>query len=255
MWHAWYLLQPVLRVTRPSLSQVSSKTPGARWTPVTRRATRKRPPRPARHGVTGRPDSAPGRDDPCAGRTRARLAELEFRALLSEFHRDIDAYLGTRRGPRDLAGLIEFNRTHPREQTCFVGQELFEQALAVPPTTDPKYRAMRTELTDLSRRSLDETPAAHRLDAIAAPTNPPAWTTDCARGDSDVIASSTPAAVAGYPSLSVPAGSVGERPVGLLLTAGDREDAGLLSLGATVERRLQAWRTPRYLPSVGAAVR
>ncbi|WP_369382584.1 amidase [Streptomyces sp. cg36] len=184
-----------------------------------------------------------------------RLAELEFPALLSEFHRDIDAYLGTRSGPRDLAGLIAFNRTHARERTCFAGQELFEQALAAPPTTDPKYRVMRAELKDLSRRSIDETLAAHRLDAIAAPTNPPAWTTDCARGDNDVIPSSTPAAVAGYPTLSVPAGSVGELPVGLLLMAGDRADARLLSLGGAVEQHLRAWRAPRYLPSAGRAAR
>lgn len=181
---------------------------------------------------------------------QARLAELEFPALLSEFHRDIDTYLGTRRGPKDLAGLIEFNRTHPEEQSCFAGQELFEQALAAPPTTDPEYRAMRAELKDLSRRSIDETMAAHDLDAIASPTNPPAWTTDCARGDNDVIPSSTPAAVAGYPSLSVPAGSVKELPVGLLLMAGDRQDTELLSLGAAVEHRLKAWRAPRYLPTL-----
>lgn len=180
-----------------------------------------------------------------------RLATLEFPALLSEFHRDIDAYLATRDGPRNLAGLIDFTRTHPAERTCFAGQELFERALVAPPTTDPEYRAMRAELKDLSRRSLDETMSAHRLDAIAAPTNPPAWTTDCARGDNDVIPSSTPAAVAGYPSLSVPAGFVGELPVGLLLMAGGHQDAELLSLGAAVEHRLNAWRAPRYLPSVG----
>ncbi|GLX16522.1 amidase [Streptomyces lavendulae] len=180
-----------------------------------------------------------------------RLAELEFPALLSEFHRDVDAYLASRGGPRDLAGLIAFNRAHPAERTCFAGQELFEQALAAPPTTDPGYRAMRAELKDLSRRSIDETMAAHSLDAIASPANPPAWTTDCARGDNDVIPSSTPAAVAGYPSLSVPAGFVGELPVGLLLMAGDRQDAGLLSLGAAVERRLDARRAPRYLPTAG----
>ncbi|NED05603.1 amidase, partial [Streptomyces sp. SID6648] len=91
---------------------------------------------------------------------------LEFPALLSEFHRDIDAYLATREGPRNLAGLIEFNRTHPQEQSCFAGQELFEQALAAPPTTDPEYRAMRAELTDLSRRSIDEVMTEHGLDAI-----------------------------------------------------------------------------------------
>ncbi|GGR89327.1 amidase [Streptomyces aureoverticillatus] len=182
-----------------------------------------------------------------------RLAELEFPALLSEFHRDIDAYLGTREGPRNLAELIEFNRAHPEERTCFAGQELFERALAAPPTTDPEYRAMRAELKDLSRRSLDETMAAHRLDAIAAPTNPPAWTTDCARGDNDVIPSSTPAAVSGYPSLSVPAGTVNELPVGLLLMAGNHQDGKLLSLGAAVEHRLKAWRAPRYLPTVGSS--
>ncbi|MFI0816185.1 amidase family protein [Streptomyces sp. NPDC021098] len=179
-----------------------------------------------------------------------RLAELEFPALLSEFHRDIDAYLATREGPGNLAGLVEFNRNHPAERTCFAGQELFERALAAPSTSDPAYRAMRAELRDLSRRSIDETMAAHKLDAIASPTNPPAWTTDCARGDNDVIPSSTPAAVAGYPSLSVPAGSVGELPVGVLLMAGDHQDGTLLSLGASVERRLHAWRAPRYLPSV-----
>lgn len=186
---------------------------------------------------------------------QARLAELEFPALLSEFHRDIDAYLATRQGPRDLAGLIEFNRATPAERTCFAGQELFEMALAAPPTTDPGYRAMRAELEDLSRRSIDETMAAHDLDAIASPANPPAWTTDCVRGDNDVIPSSTPAAVAGYPSLSVPAGFVGELPVGILLMAGDRQDARLLSLGAAVEQRLGAWRAPRYLPTTpsGAA--
>ncbi|MET3985682.1 amidase family protein [Streptomyces sp. PvR034] len=180
-----------------------------------------------------------------------RLAALEFPALLSEFHRDIDAYLATRNGPHDLAQLIAFNRANPAEQSCFPGQELFEQALSAPPTTDPGYLAGRAELRDLSRRSIDETMAAHHLDAIAAPTNPPAWTTDCARGDNDVIPSSTPAAVAGYPSLSVPAGSVGELPVGVLLMAGAHQDASLLSLGAAVERQLHAWRAPRYLPTTG----
>ncbi|MBZ4324111.1 amidase family protein [Streptomyces huiliensis] len=181
-----------------------------------------------------------------------RLAELEYPALLSEFHRDIDAYLATRDGPRDLAALNEFTRTHPAERTCFTGRELFERALVAPAAGSPEHRAVRAELKDLARRSLDETLAAHRLDALAAPANPPAWTTDCARGDNDVIPSSTPAAVAGYPSLAVPAGFVGELPVGLLLMAGDRQDARLLSLGAAVEQRLPARRAPRFLPTTGS---
>ncbi|MEU0575391.1 amidase family protein [Dermacoccus nishinomiyaensis] len=179
-----------------------------------------------------------------------RLAELEFPALLSEFHRDITTYLATRQGPRDLTELIEFTRTHPAENVCFTGQELFEQALAAPPTTTEHHQAIRAELKDLSQRSIDETMAAHDLHAIAAPANPPAWTTDCVRGDNDVIPSSTPAAVAGYPSLSMPAGFIGQLPVGLLLMAGDHQDAALLSLGAAVEQQLNAWRPPRYTPTV-----
>lgn len=182
---------------------------------------------------------------------RKRIAELEFPTLLSEFHRDIDAYLATRAdAPQDLAALIEFNRTHPEEQSCFKGQELFEAALQAPPTTDPQYRADRAELTDLARRSIDETMAAHELDAVAAPANPPAWKTDCARGDNDVIPSSTPAAVAGYPSTAVPAGFVGELPVGVLLMSGGGRDGELLSLAAATERALDARRPPHYLPTL-----
>nr|WP_246257347.1 amidase [Amycolatopsis anabasis] len=181
-----------------------------------------------------------------------RLGELEFPALLTEFHRDIDQYLSTRTGvPRDLAALIEYNRDDPLERTCFAGQELFEQALTAPGPDDPGYRAMRAELTDLAERSLDETLAGHRLDAIISPTNPPAWKTNCATGDNDVIPSSTPAAVAGYPDVTVPAGFVGELPVGVSFMAGRWADAKVLALAGAYERASHARRAPRYLETVG----
>ncbi|MFD8501052.1 amidase [Amycolatopsis sp. NPDC059657] len=183
---------------------------------------------------------------------QARLAELEFPALLTEFHRDIDKYLAGRPGvPRDLAALIAYNRSDPLEQTCFAGQELFEQALVAPGPADPGYLAQRAELTDLAKRSIDEVVARYRLDAIAAPTNPPAWKTDCATGDNDVIPSSTPAAVAGYPAVTVPAGFVGPLPVGISFMAGQWADARVLSLGAAYERAANARRAPNYLPTIG----
>ncbi|RSM36154.1 amidase [Amycolatopsis balhimycina DSM 5908] len=181
---------------------------------------------------------------------QARLQELEFPALLTEFHRDIDAYLATRpAGPRNLAGLIAYNRADPLERTCFAGQELFEQALAAPPPSDPGYLAGRAELSDLARRSLDETLAAYRLDAIASPTNPPAWKTDCAVGDNDVIPSSTPAAVAGYPDVTVPAGFAGPLPVGISFMGARWSDARMLALAADFERVAPARVPPRYLPT------
>jgi amidase len=182
---------------------------------------------------------------------QARLQELEFPALLTEFHRDIDAYLATRPvGPRNLAELIAYNRADPLEQTCFAGQELFEQALAAPPPSDPGYLAGRAELSDLARRSLDETLAAHHLDAIASPTNPPAWKTDCAVGDNDVIPSSTPAAVAGYPDVTVPAGFAGPLPVGISFMGARWSDARMLALAADFERVSPARVPPRYLPTL-----
>ncbi|GAB3390498.1 amidase [Amycolatopsis echigonensis] len=178
-----------------------------------------------------------------------RLSELEFPALLTEFHRDIDAYLATRpTGPRNLADLIAYNRADPLERTCFAGQELFEQALAAPGPNDPTYLKNRAELTDLSRRSLDETLAKYDLDAIASPTNPPAWKTDCAVGDNDVIPSSTPAAVAGYPDVTVPAGSVGPLPVGISFMGGQWSDGKMLALAADYMRVAPVRVPPRYLP-------
>jgi amidase len=180
-----------------------------------------------------------------------RIGQLEYPALLTEFHRDIDRYLATRNGPRDLAELIEYNRDDPLEQTCFPGQELFEQALAAPPPTDPGYQAGRRELTDLAKRSIDETMARFHLDAIASPTNPPAWKTNCATGDVDIVPSSTPAAVAGYPSVSVPAGFVGPLPIGVLFMAGRWSDGRILSFAAAFEQATHARRAPGRIPTIG----
>jgi amidase len=177
-----------------------------------------------------------------------RLGELEFPALLTEFHRDIDAYLAKRpSGPRNLADLIAYNRADPLERTCFAGQELFEQALAAPGPDDPGYRAGRAELSDLARRSIDETLAKYQLDAIASPTNPPAWKTDCAKGDNDVIPSSTPAAVAGYPDVTVPAGFAGPLPVGISFMGARWSDGRMLALAADFERVAPARVPPSYL--------
>ncbi|MFG2681997.1 amidase family protein [Streptomyces sp. NPDC048392] len=102
-----------------------------------------------------------------------RLAGLEVPALLSGFRRDIDACLATRRGPRDLAGLIGPSRARPGEQTCSAGQGLFEEARATPPATGPEYRAMRPVPADLSRRSSDETMAEYGRGAPASPRTRP----------------------------------------------------------------------------------
>ncbi|QFU90845.1 amidase [Amycolatopsis sp. YIM 10] len=177
-----------------------------------------------------------------------QVGAAEGAALLSEFARDLPAYLKTRAGvPQSIAELVEFNRRDPVELSKF-GQELFEQALTAPGTDDPGYREQRATATSLARRSIDETLTAHDLDAILSPTNSPAWKTAYGSGDAFELGSSTPAAVAGYPNVSVPAGYAGELPIGVSLFAGRWADAEVLSLAAAFEQAAPVRRAPRYLP-------
>jgi amidase len=175
----------------------------------------------------------------------------EFPALLTEFRRDLNSYLGARPGaPDTLADVIAFNEQDPVELSKF-GQELFEQAEAAPPPTDPAYLERRRIATDSARRSIDETMAGYDLDAIMAPTNSPAWRTDYATGDAFELGSSTPAAVAGYPNISVPAGYAGPLPIGISFFAERWADAKVLAMASAFERAHPAYQPPAFIPSIG----
>jgi amidase len=175
----------------------------------------------------------------------------EFPALLTEFRRDLNAYLAGRPGaPDTLADVIAFNEQDPVELSKF-GQELFEQSEAAPGPTDPIYLERRRTATDSAQRSIDETMARFDLDAIMAPTNSPAWKTDYATGDAFELGSSTPAAVAGYPNVSVPAGYAGPLPIGISFFADRWSDAKVLALAAAFERAHPAYRPPAFIPTIG----
>lgn len=179
-----------------------------------------------------------------------RIDATEFPALITEFKHDLEAYLKTRPGvPRTLRELIAFNEADPVELSKF-GQELFLEAEQAPPVTDPTYREQRRTATTLARRSIDEVLAAHRLDVIMAPTNGPAWKTDYANGDAYELGSSTPAAVAGYPNATVPAGFAGPLPIGVSFMAGHGADAEVLRFAAAFERAAPVRRAPTYLPTL-----
>lgn len=178
-----------------------------------------------------------------------KLGGFEWSALVAEFKHDLDAYLATRPGgPQTLDEVIAFNEDDPVELSEF-GQELFYQAQTAPPLTDATYRQQRATASDLARHLIDDLVAAHQLDAIIAPTNGPAWPTDYVRGDGYEISSSTPAAVAGYPSITVPAGFDGPLPVGVSFMAGKDKDAEVIALATAFERLAAARRAPRFLPT------
>ena len=181
----------------------------------------------------------------------------EFPALLTEFKHDINAYLAARPGPHpaDLAGLIEFNRRFADLEMPFFGQEIFEQAQATTgDLTDPTYLAQRTAATTAARRAIDDALAANHQDAIMAPTNGPAWVTDV-HGDTfdGFIGSSTPAAVSGYPNVSVPAGfAFGALPLGVSFFGARWSEPTLVSVAFAFEAATQARRAPRFLPTLPA---
>jgi amidase len=169
-----------------------------------------------------------------------------FPLLLVEFRRDLERYLAGRDGaPATIAELIEFNRRDPVELSMF-GQQVLEQAAQAPSPDDPEYRSQRQRAATLSRRSIDEVMARHGLDVIMAPTNGPAWKIDHDSIDAFVVGSSAPAATAGYPSTTVPAGAAGPLPVGVSFLAGRWADTRVLSIAYAFEQAARARRAPRF---------
>ncbi|MFQ1002894.1 amidase [Modestobacter sp. SSW1-42] len=190
----------------------------------------------------------------------------ETPALLAEFKRDLNAYLAATPGdhPADLAGLIAFDAQDPVELAYF-GQELLEQAQAATvPADDPAVRETRDRIRQLARASIDEVLAQGAgpeddLAAIVGLTNTPAWQTRYqyldGQADAFVYSTSGPAAVAGYPNVSVPAGFSGPRetlPVGVSFFGARWDDAALLDIAADFEEQAAAREAPGYLPTVGA---
>ncbi len=179
----------------------------------------------------------------------------ELPALENEFKHDINAYLAATPGvhPADLAGLIAFNQAHAATEMPFFGQEIFTASQATPgDLNDPTYAADRKAATSAAQRSIDETLAADHLDAIIAPTNQPAWISNLATGDTATFGSSSPAAVAGYPSVTVPMGFVGPLPVGLSFIGARYSEPKLIALAYSFEQATHARHAPTYLPHLPA---
>lgn len=178
----------------------------------------------------------------------------EFPALLVEFKHDINAYLAATPGrhPADLAGLIEFNKANADKEMPFFGQELFEAAQATSgDLNDPAYRRMRAAATDAAKRGIDETLRGQRLDAIVAPTNSPAWKTTLGSGDAFLFGSSSPAAVSGYTSVSVPMAFVGPLPVGMSVIGGRFSEPTVIAIAYAFEQGTKVRQPPRFIPTIG----
>lgn len=176
---------------------------------------------------------------------------LSWKAMLIELRQDLNAYLA-RRGAdvRSLAELIAFNEKHREAELPHFGQEFFLTAekLGTPEIiaegADARARARKLA----GPEGIDTALREHHLDALICPTNDPAGLIDLAHGDTHERVASTPAAVAGYPHLTIPLGFVDHLPIGFSFMGTANADARILALGQAFEDIIQARRVPKFLP-------
>jgi amidase len=191
--------------------------------------------------------------DPAPIPTASKLDEPEMEVLLYEFKAGLEAYLaglGERTRVKTLADLIRFNEEHRDKELPWFGQELFLQAQAKGPLTDKKYLKALEACRKLSReQGIDAVMAKHKLDALVAPTQAPPGFIDLVNGDHWLGSSSSPAAVAGYPSITVPAGYVAGLPVGLSFIGRAWSEPTLLRLAYAYEQASKHRRPPGFAPT------
>jgi len=192
--------------------------------------------------------------DPADIPTAGKFDDSESEVLSYEFKNDLNLYLGAL-GPKapvySLADVIAFNESHRDKEMPYFGQDLMIKAQAKGPLTSKEYLDALEKDRRLSRtEGIDAVMSKHRLDALVAPTAGPAWCTDLINGDHVPGGSSTPAAVAGYPNINVPAGYAWGLPVGISFFGAANSEALLIKLAYAFEQATRHRRPPQFLPRV-----
>jgi amidase len=133
----------------------------------------------------------------------------------------------------------------------YFGQDRFIKAEAKGPLTDKEYLDALEKCRRLARaEGIDAVMDKHKLDALVAPSDGPAWLTDLVDGDHSLASSTTAAAVAGYPSITMPAGFILGLPVGISFFGRAWSEPTLIKLAYGFEQATKARKPPQFLPSV-----
>jgi amidase len=192
--------------------------------------------------------------DPADIPTAAQMDECEFEVLLYEFKDGLNAYfksLGPAAKVKSLEDLIAFNTREAEREMPFFGQEILEAAQKKGPLSTPAYRKAHTTCRVRARSAgIDTVMAKYRLDALVAPTGSPAWPTDLVNGDHFLGASASPAAIAGYPSITVPAGFVQDLPVGISFFGAPWTEAKLIGFAYAYEQATKHRRPPKFVETL-----
>jgi len=193
--------------------------------------------------------------DPANIETAGKFDDSEFDVLLYEFKADLNTYLtslGTKAPVKSLQEIIAFNDAHKDQEMPWFGQEIMIQAQAKGPLTEKKYIDELASNLKMSRTDgIDATMDKNKLDAIIAPTGGPAWPTDLINGDHFTGGSSTPAAVAGYPNINVPAGFSHNLPIGISFFGRPYSEATLIKIAYAYEQATKHRKPPQFVPTLG----
>ncbi len=192
--------------------------------------------------------------DPANIATAGKFDDSEFEVLLYEFKADLNSYLaglGPKAPVRTLQDIIDFNEGHKDQEMPWFGQEILLMSQKKGPLSEKKYRdALAKDIRISRKEGIDATMSKYKLDAIVAPTGSPPWATDLINGDHFSGASSTPAAVAGYPNINVPAGYWHDLPVGISFFGRAYSEATLIKLAYAYEQSSKHRRAPQFLPTL-----
>ena len=179
------------------------------------------------------------------------FGDAEYEVLLYEFKEDLNKYLASRGGAnKTLKDLIDFNNKNADREMPYFGQEIFLQAQDKGDLNERAYRiALLQSKLMTQEQGIDAVMDKDKLDAIVAPSGGVAWMTDLVSGDCGVFESSSLAAVAGYPNITVPAGYVQGLPVGISFFGRAFSEPTLIKIAFAFEQATKARKPPRFLPT------
>jgi amidase len=192
--------------------------------------------------------------DPVEIETSGKFRDTEFLGFMYELKADLNAYLawlGPNTPVKSLKEIIEFNEKNASKEMPYFGQENFVKAEEKGPLTTQEYIDAIAKNHELAGKDgIDATMDKLQLDAIVGPTGGPAWVTDYVNGDAYGGGSSSFAAVAGYPNITVPAGFTYGLPVGISFFGRAWSEPVLLKLAYGFEQATKFRKAPKFLPHV-----
>jgi amidase len=184
-----------------------------------------------------------------------KFDKTEMDVLHYEFKADLNKYLKSVDGNgrvHSMEDVIKFNEENSYRVMPYFGQEHMLAAQEKKSLRDKKYRDALTKNLRLTRKEgIDAAMRKHKVDALIVPTGGPAWLIDLVNGDSDNwdMVSTSPAAVAGYPHITVPAGYIFGLPVGISFFGQAWQEPALIKFAYAFEQATQFRRQPRFLPT------